>query len=89
MKSCLIQHGHPEEILHYTMAQLFSPSSKSQNELTDYITFAQTHICNTKFKKNINNSLYDCQHNSLKNEFRIKEATTSYETCKTFTKSAF
>ena len=61
------------------MAKPFSPSFKSQNKLNEYITFAWTYIPNTKFKKNIiNNSLYDFPHNSLKNTFKIKKATTSY-----------
>ena len=37
MKSCLIHHGHPEEVLDYTMTKIISLSSRSQNEWTDYV----------------------------------------------------
>ena len=47
LKSCLIQRGRQEEVPDYTMTKLFSPSSKSQNESTEYITFAQTYNPNT------------------------------------------
>ena len=53
LKSCLIQHGHPEKVLDYTMTKLFSPSFKSQNESTDYINFVQTYNPNTKLKKKL------------------------------------
>ena len=58
LKSCLIQRGHPE-VQDYAMTKLFSPSFKSQNESTDYMNFVQIYNPNTKFKKNINNSLND------------------------------
>ena len=74
LKSCLTQHGHPEEVLDYTMTKLFSPSFRSQNESTDYITFVQTYNPNTKFNKNIiNNSLNDFHDNSLKKAFVKKK----------------
>ena len=73
-KSCLIQPGHSEEVLDYTMIKLFSRSFKSQNESSDYITFVQTCNPNTKFKKNITNSSLNSFHNhSLKNAFEKKK----------------
>ena len=64
-----------EEYKHtHTMTKLFSPSFRSQNESTDYITFVQTYNPNTKFNKNIiNNSLNDFHDNSLKKAFVKKK----------------
>ena len=74
LKSCVIQCGHPEEVLDYTMIKLFSPSFKDQNESTDYITFVQPYNPNTKFNKNIiNNILNDFHDNLLKKAFRKKK----------------
>ena len=71
---CLIQPGHPEEVLDYTMIKLFSRSFKNQNESSDYITFVQTCNPNTKFKKNItNSSLNGFHNNSLKNALEKKK----------------
>ena len=66
LKSCLIQWGQPEDVLDGTMTKPFSPSFKSQTELTDYIDFV--------YNKNIiNNSLNDFHDNSLKNVFQNKK----------------
>ena len=75
LKSCLIQCGHPEEILDYTMTKIFSPLFKSQNESTDYITFVQTDNPNTKCNKSIiHNSLNDFNDfNSLRKIFENKK----------------
>ena len=74
LKSYLIQRGHPEEVLVYTMTILFSPSFKCQNKSSDYITFVQTYNHNTKFNKTIiNDSLNDIQDNSLKKAFEMKK----------------
>ena len=58
----------------YTITKLFSPSFKSQNESTDYITFVQAYNPNSKFNKNIiNNSLNDFRDNSLKKAIEKKK----------------
>ena len=75
MKSCcLIQRGHPEDALDYTMTKLFSSSFKRQNESTYHSTVVQTYNPNTKFNKNIiNNSLLDFHYNLVKNAFERKK----------------
>ena len=47
-----MQGGRPEEFLDYTKTKPFSPSFKSQNESSDYITFVQTYNRSTKCDKN-------------------------------------
>lgn len=67
LKFCLIHRGHSEDC---TMTKRFAASFENQNELTNYITFAQTYNLNTKFNKNIiNNSKNDFLYNSLKKPF--------------------
>ena len=74
LKFCLIHRGHSEEVIDYTMTKPFAASFENQNELTDYITFAQTYNPNTKFNKNIiNNSKNDFLYNSLKKAFVNKK----------------
>ena len=55
LKSCLIQRGHPEEVLNFTMSKLFSPTVKNQDESIDIVTFIHTYNPNIKFNKNIIN----------------------------------
>ena len=58
----------------YTITKLFSPSFKSQNESSDYITFVQAYNPNSKCNKNIiNNSLNDFRDNSLKKAIEKKK----------------
>ena len=67
LKFCLIHRGHSED---YTMTKLFAASFENQNELTNYITFAQTYNPN---KNIINNSKNDFLYNSLKKAFVNKK----------------
>ena len=38
LKLCLIQRGHPEEILNFLMSKLDSPAIKKQNDIIDDVT---------------------------------------------------
>ena len=74
MKSCLIQRGHPEEVLNFTMSKLFSPTVKNQDESIDIVTFIHTYNPNVKFNKNIiNESLNNFSDRSLKDTFLDKK----------------
>ena len=74
LKSCLIQRGHPEEVLNFTMSKLFSPTVKNQDESIDIVTFIHTYNPNVKFNKNIiNESLNNFSDRSLKDTFLNKK----------------
>ena len=73
MKSCLIQRGHPEEVLNFTMSKLFSSTVKNQDESIDIVTFIHTYNPNVKFNKNINESLNNFSDRFLKDTFLNKK----------------
>ena len=74
LKSCLIQRGHPEEVLNFTMSKLFSPTVKNQDESIDIVTFIHTYNPNVKFNKNIiNERLNNFSDRSLKDTFLNKK----------------